>query len=268
MIEVAEAIFGASGLEDRIAVIALLAARLGPIAVLAPFASVRGTPALVRLAIGLAIALAMAPVAASSAMVPHDALGFALAIGRELIVGGTFALAAGLPFHAIDFGGRLADTIRGASLAEVISPYAEERTSPLGDLHTLACVAAFFALGGHRLVVRAIADGLVDVPLGGPTEASVYASVAHGAVALISSAIGLAASLAAPAFGAVLLAEIAMGVLARTAPQVPVFFAAMPLRAAVGLAAAVLVLAVLVREPGLLATGVDEGARLLRTFAP
>ena len=78
---------------------------------------------------------------------------------RELLVGTIWALALALPFLAVEWGGRIADQLRGAMPSG-------RGPSPLGELHLWVAVVAFVALGGHHLVVAALADGLVSHPLG------------------------------------------------------------------------------------------------------
>jgi len=60
----------------------------------------------------------------------------------------------------------------------------------------------------------------------------------------------LAVSFAAPALLALVVSDVALGLVARSAPQIPVHFAGMPLRSAVGIAALLLSLALLVPHLG------------------
>ncbi|MEM1415377.1 MAG: flagellar biosynthetic protein FliR, partial [Myxococcota bacterium] len=63
------------------------------------------------------------------------------------------------------------------------------------------------------------------------------------------------------------LVEASLGLVARAAPQVPVFFAGMPLRAAAGLAGALLALAALGgRLAPALGSGIDAAAAWLRAL--
>jgi flagellar biosynthesis protein FliR len=77
-------------------------------------------------------------------------------------------------------------------------------------------------------------------------------------------------SVGAPAALALALMELTMGLMGRTAPQLPLHFAGMPLRAAVGLVGLLLTVSVLVPLlPDLFMSGVAEGsAALPLTRAP
>lgn len=226
----------------------LVAARIGPVAVLAPWLAMRATPAVVRSAVTLALTVALAPIALQSApALPGDGATMALLAVREALVGAVFAVATALPLYALDWAGRLVDVWRGASLAEVIAPPTGERTSPLGDLYLLMGVALFATLGGHRLAIATFAEGLAVTPVGEPGLAGI-GDVALGAAQLTGSALAFAVALAAPAAVTIIALESALGLVARSAPQVPVFFAGMPLRAAAGIAAVLLGLSLVVGE--------------------
>lgn len=225
---------------ELIVVFGLTLVRVLPISILAPFVSLpkgSGAPTIVRAAITLALAAVLAPIAlASIDTATLDGLTqpgqFALAAARELTVGLLLGLAIGLPLHAMGWSGQLIDTWRGASNAQS-NGVAGETTSPLGAFMFAFSLALFFALGGHRLALMALADAWTLAPLG--ADAGLGAG-AVGAARLTADALALAVSVAAPAAVMLLLLELGMGLVGRTAPQIPVFFASMPLRAATGIA--------------------------------
>lgn len=271
MQELVEWLGGAGAVERWLAVGALVAARVAPLTVLAPWLALRQAPAVLRAGVVLVLTVVVAPVAVhhAPAELPVGAFSYGLAVLREAMVGAVFAVVSALPLLALDWAGRLVDTWRGASLAEVIAPPTAERTSPIGNLYLMMGVVLFLLLGGHRLAIVAFADGLVAAPVGAPIAGADLAAVALGAGRLTADALAFAAALAAPAAAAIVLTEVALGLVARTSPQVPVFFAGMPLRAAIGLGAALLGLSVVV---GGLPSAFDDAIRaaegLVRGLAP
>lgn len=248
----------------------LLAARLAPVTVLAPWLAMRATPVVVRTAITLALTVALAPIALPAApALPAGAAAMTLLVAREALLGAVFAIASALPLYALDWAGQLVDTWRGASLAEVLAPPTGERSSPLGTLYLLMGVALFAALGGHRLAIAAFAEGLHLAPVGVPNMSPDPGEIALGATRLVASALAFAAAIAAPAAVALVVMEVALGLISRAAPQIPVFFAGMPLRAAVGLFAMLLSLAVAVGElPAAFRQAIAAASELLRGLAP
>lgn len=239
---------GEAAVTQSLAVGGLVAARVAPLTIFAPWLSLKTTPPIIRGALVLALTLAFAPLAMSGAATTASGLEYAVWILREAMVGTIFAVATSMPFFALDWAGRFVDTWRGASLAEVIAPNTGERTSPVGDLYMLMGIALFVTLGGHRLALAAFADGLRVAPVGTVEIAPNAEMLALGAAQLSGSALAFAAAIAGPAAAAIVVVEVALGLLARTAPQVPVFFAGMPLRAATGLGASLLAMSVIVGE--------------------
>jgi type III secretory pathway component EscT len=270
-----EAILEWLGGEDRIAraiaVGVLVAARVMPLAILAPWLGLRGAPAMIRTIVALALAIALIPIAlpAAAAVPPAPFTIAALAV-REALVGAVFAVATALPLHALDWAGRLVDTWRGASMAEVIAPPTGERTSPVGDLQLMMGVAIFLVIGGHRLALAAFADGLIAVPVGAvQADTASLREVAFGSLRLFAAAVAFGLALAAPAGAAIVLGEVALGLVARASPQVPVFFAGMPLRAAIGLAAVLLAMSVIAGElPAAFRDAIDLASRLITPLGP
>ncbi|RLB53186.1 MAG: hypothetical protein DRJ42_12690 [Deltaproteobacteria bacterium] len=261
---------GVPHLTATLSVGTLVAARIGPLTVLLPWLALRGAPALLRTAIVLALTLAMFPVtAAATVELPSSPYVLSALALREVVIGAIFALAAGLPFFALDWSGRLVDTWRGASLAEVIAPPTGERTSPLGDLWLLGGIALFLSLGGHRLALAAFAEGLAVAPVGDVAFGQDTGEAILMTVRLSATAIAFSAAIAAPAAVAIVLVEVGLGLIARSAPQIPVFFAGMPLRAATGLAAVLLAASLVVADlPDVFAAATHAASQQLERLAP
>lgn len=246
---------------------ALVAARVLPLVLLTPFFAVRAAPTLLRTAVALALTVALEPLAASVAPPLPGVLGLAPLVLREALVGAVFAVAASLPLHALSWFGGLVDTWRGAGQGEVTLPDGE-RASPLGALTLLLGVALFVTLGGHRLALASFAEGLVRAPVGGVVAEAGLRGVALGAARLVADALAFAAALAAPAALAIVLVEVALGLVARAAPQIPMHFAGMPLRAGVGIGAVLLSLSLAVeRLPAAFRAAVGAASSLLGRLA-
>ena len=163
-----------------------------------------------------------------------------MAIGaREALVGVTTGFVAAAAFRAAEAAGRLADVGRGATLAAVLSPDAGGRASPMGDLYAFVAMLVFVEVGGLGMFASAIARGYQAIPLGGWSSADgerALATVLLSVGRLMESAVALAA----PVLVAMVLADLVLGLVGRVAPGLPLFFAAMPLKALLGLGVALL----------------------------
>jgi type III secretory pathway component EscT len=231
-----------------VAVAMLLAVRLAPLTLIAPAIAVRGVPALVRTTLLLALVLGLLPTALATApALPDHAVGLTLLGLREAVLGSAFALVVSIPIFAADHAGRAADQLRGGGQAEITLP-SGERTSLLGGAAGLFAVALFAASGGHRALVLGLAATLRTSPPGQGASATDLAPVLAESAELLTRVLAIGLSLAAPAVVALVAADASLAVIARTAPQLPVHFAAMPLRAWLGVAAVLLALAWLTPE--------------------
>lgn len=220
------------------------AARTLPLAWLVPALGGPRLPTTLRLALGLLLSMLCLPVllpAATSALTGLGPVGGLLLAARELLVGLTVGLCVAMVFRAAEAAGRLVDVVRGANLAEVLAPLTEERQSPMGELYLFLAIVVFLELGGLRLFATALGRSYEAVPVG---LAASTAGTLRSAAGLVTTSVGKllesAVGLAAPVVVAMWLADAALGVVGRVAPQVALSFAAMPAKALLGMAVALL----------------------------
>jgi flagellar biosynthetic protein FliR len=245
---------------DVLVALGLGAARAIPIVWMVPAFGGRDLPAPLRLGLGVLLASLTLPrllggmgslvLGRGAGLLSVGLLGWGVLAAREVLVGATVGLVVSFAFRAAEAAGGLVDVARGANLSEVLAPGSGARTSPLGALYLLAAVVIFLELGGLGRLVAALARSYDAVPLGagafmnpgaagpgpGPQVVDTFslkplwALVITASATLIESAVGLAA----PVLVALLLADLALGAVARLTPAVPVYFAAMPLKALLG----------------------------------
>jgi flagellar biosynthetic protein FliR len=217
-----------------LAALLLGAARAAPIVwLVGPLGGVR-LPAPARVGMAALLAGLAAPVLAASAAaagLEHaSTFRLTLLLGREVLVGVVLGLVASAAFRAAESAGHLADTLRGANLAEVLAPDSDQRASPLAVLYLLIATLVFFEIGGVPRLVGALLASYRTLPIGGGLDAG----AARGAAAVVALAsarvIASGLSLAAPVVVALWLTDLALGLIARAAPQVPVYFLGLPLK--------------------------------------
>jgi type III secretory pathway component EscT len=212
---------------------ALHGCRLLPVALLCPFLAGPLAPAAIRAALAFGLGIC-----AWSGAGAHPFTGTAVelvaAAAGELALGAGMGLLAAVPFEAARAGGRLADTLRGATLSELHVAPLRQRESAAGDLLAQTALAVAASAGGDRLVVAALFGTFQALPAGGAFSAqALLAAGLSGAGELL----GCALALGAPAAAGVLAADLAVALASRLAPGMALAAAAQPARAAVGLAA-------------------------------
>jgi type III secretory pathway component EscT len=231
------------------------AARAVPIVWLVPAFGGGWLPVPLRLGLGLLLASLGLPhlVAAVDvvALASVGPLGWSMVVAREALIGATVGIVISFFFRAAEAAGALVDVLRGASFGEVLSPISGARTSPVGALYLLLATVIFIELGGLGRMAVALARSYEALPVSllspraagtaalalGPRPAC--ALVLAASAKLIESAVGLAA----PVIVALLLTDLALGAVARITPAIPVYFAAMPLKALLGVGVVLLGLA-------------------------
>ena len=128
-------------------------------------------PAPVRVGFSLLLALMAAPAllatAGASALADLSVLAFALLLAREMLVGLCLGFVASAAFRAAEVAGRLGDTLRGANVAEILVPTADERASPLGVLYLLLATIVFLQIGGVPRLVEALLSSYRTLPIAG-----------------------------------------------------------------------------------------------------
>ncbi len=193
---------------------ALAWARVTPALTLVPAFGLNALPAQTRAALGLALAVSIAP----SLHPAQLSAPFGVALLLEAARGLPVALAAAGALWAAGMAGGLADNLRGARETQAL-PIVDEDTSPLGALLSLLVALVFLEGGGAARVASAL-SGAGDVSNG------VLWQVAIG----LTHAIELALAVASPVVAVSIIAELANALIARSATPAHVVALLAPLR--------------------------------------
>jgi flagellar biosynthetic protein FliR len=224
----------APDLERVIWAVGVGAARTLPIAWMIPAFGGHNVPPQVRMGLGLALSALCLPHVLLALPGAASVTFWILLLVREAAVGLTVGFVGSLVFLAAEGAGRLIDTLRGANLAEVLSPATEGRSSPLGDVMLLLACVIFLEMGGVTMVATALYRSYEAVPLTLASTPANLGAVARLVVLTTAMLLESILALAAPAVVAMLLADLVLGAIARMAPQIPVYFVGMPLKALAG----------------------------------
>lgn len=193
---------------------ALAWARVTPALTLVPAFGLNALPAQTRAALGLALAVSIAPSLSPAQL----SAPFGVALLIESARGLPIALAAAGALWAAGMAGGLVDNLRGSRETQAL-PIVDEDVSPLGALLSLLVALVFLQGGGASRVAAA---------LGGTPELS------HGTlwrVALgLSHAVELALAVAAPVVAVSIIAELANALVARSATPAHISALLAPLR--------------------------------------
>jgi type III secretion protein T len=168
-------------------------------------------------------------------------------IAKEVVLGILIGFIAAKLFWVAMSIGFFIDNQRGASMASTFDPMSGEQTSPLGQFLQQAIIVLFYSTGGFLVFLAAIFESYVVWPLGTffPTFDAAFPGFL---LEIVDRMMWLIVVLAAPVIVTVFVAEFGLGLVNRFAPQLNVFFLAMPVKSLIGLLVLVLYLPFLMRS--------------------
>ncbi len=202
----------------------------------APILSNRAVPARVRLALGLAVTLAVAPNVNPAAAMSLGSWQVLPAIVSEFLVGAAMGLFLRLIFAAIDLAAAFVGFQMGLSFAVFFSPTSGAQTPVLNEFFGLFATLLFLLLDGHLMLILAVSQSLAWLP---PLGYAGWDWHDAWALALTAPTVLFTAALmlSLPVTAALLLTNLALGMLTRTAPQLNIFAIGFPITITVGFVA-------------------------------
>lgn len=207
--------------------------RVGSILMTMPIFKSKSIPVLIKAGLALATSMALFPILNIENF--PAITGFThLAIGifGEILLGLSIGLAVNFIFAGLQLAGQLAGYQMGMALARVMDPSTNRQMPLLGQFNELFALLIFITINAHHKIIRALADSYQLVP---PFGFRISGSLIEQLVGIAGNMFVIAVKLGAPIIAVLLLTSIAFGLIARTVPQMNVFFVAMPLKIGVGL---------------------------------
>lgn len=212
--------------------LSLVQARLMPMFLLVPFMNRSMVPRTIAFGVAAGLGLLLLP----TLPIKNIPMGpeLPLLMLKEALIGAILGLLVALPFWAFDVVGFIIDNQRGASMAATLNPMTGHDTSPLGILTSFTFITFFFVSGGTDLLLGLIYDSyrqwqpLSFWPVWSPEAADLL-------IRQLNRLMTAGLMLAAPALMAMFMAELGLALVNRFAPQLQVFFLAMPIKSALGI---------------------------------
>lgn len=224
-----------------LAILFLLALRIGAIFIAAPMLLGSALPPTVRVALVFSLSVALAAGLSGSARNAHGLLpivnnagAWIGATATELALGATLGLGVSLAFASFSIAGRLLDIQAGFGVGQVFDPVSNTEAPILSVAFDQLALVGFFVVGGHRVLLRGLALSLDVFPLGRPWP--IGAAFAPLAVQ-VAGFFSLGFSLAAPVAFCLLLVDLALGIVARNLPQMNMIALGIPVKIVVALIA-------------------------------
>lgn len=209
----------------------LIACRMSGLLVAAPFFGETAVPARVKAALVVALTAVLLPI--TGAAMPQrsvlDLLGDGLS---QIIIGAFLGLAAQIVFEGVVLAGEVASFQLGLSMETSIDPTTQADSTILTTFHRLVVLYVFLQLGVHRWILLALMSSFIKVPLGTSLAALTGQQLLQFAGQLWIWGL----ELVLPILIATLLIDVTLAFFAKVAPQLPVMFVGLPVKALVGYA--------------------------------
>ncbi len=209
----------------------LTALRVGGLLLVAPAWSAKSVPMRLRSVLLVLFAILLLPAAKANVDLATLRITPATFLA-ETGVGFMIGMSGALVIAAAEFAGELMTTSIGLSGAAIFDPINNTQGAVLQQFMQLMSLVVVLISGGHIIMLQAVAQSFVAMPLGAPIDlgAGAWALVAAGKSIFLTGV-----QFAAPVIAAVLLLNLALAVLGRAAPQLNIMTVAFPLQIGVGL---------------------------------
>jgi flagellar biosynthetic protein FliR len=205
----------------------------------APLIGQARVPMRVRVALGLVITIAVAPMLPPLPPVAPNSAAGTLILLTQAIIGLAVGFAMRLVFAAIEMAGDVAGTQMGLGFALFFDPGNVQHTPLLGQFLGLVATLTFVSLNGHLMIIATLADSFRLIPIAaGPLPGSLFETLARYGAMVFAAAL----QLSLPLVMTMLVVNLALGVLTRAAPQLNIFAVGFPVTLAIGFGALLLAL--------------------------
>ena len=212
----------------------LILVRVSCFIFVAPFFSMKNTPANVRIGISFFTSLllyqALTPV---KAVTYATVTGYAVIVMKEAITGLLIGFAANICTSIVNFAGAIADMETGLSMVTLMDPTTRESNSITGVLYQYVLMLMLIATGMYRYLFGALADTFELIPVNGAVFRG--DSLVDSMIAFLGDYVIIGFRIVLPIFCSILLLNAVLGILAKVSPQMNMFAVGIQLKILVGL---------------------------------
>ena len=217
---------------DQISVLLFIFLRVTSILFFLPIFDSPSIPAFFKIGLSLTISLLFLPLLKLPGILDF-AGGIPLLIGiaSEIIMGVGIGLCVRLIFSGIQLGGQIVGYQMGLAIANVFDPSTGTQNSVIAQFQYMAAMLIFLCIDGHHMLLQAVTDSFHTMPPFGfhPDE-----NLLVYFLSLVGNMFIIALKVSAPIIVAMLFTSVSLGLVARTVPQINIFFVAMPIKLLLG----------------------------------
>lgn len=203
----------------------LASVRVAGFLVVAPPFSARGLPATIKVALSLAIGVAVAP---RLAPLPEDSTGaFIGSLVMQAVIGLALGFCVQLALTALQVAGSFLDQFGGFMMGAAFDPLSQAQVSIMGRFYAFLATALLFVTDGYQIVMQGLVRTFDALPLGVPLNFTALAEqLTDGMDDMFAGALQIAGPLVVVLF----LTDVGLGLLTKVAPALNAFVMGFPLK--------------------------------------
>ena len=194
----------------------------------------RNVPAMVKIVLALTFSFLLVSPGGIENHIPASMSRYLLGLIGEILVGLLLGFISSLFFWALSMAGELAGRQIGWGFGGTVHSSFESSPVATGQLFSILGMLIFLSIGGHHLILQALARTFDAAP---PFALTVGRTEVGQALELVSSMFSGALQMALPIVGTLMLSEAVLAFLARVFPALNAWVFGMPLKVGVGLIA-------------------------------
>ena len=195
-----------------------------------PLLGNRTVPMRMRVVLGFVLTVAIAPILPSAPQVALVSGEGLLTLLQQIAIGAVLGISLRIVFAIVEVAGSFMGMQMGLSFATLFDPINGAQTPVVSQFLVLTTTLILFAFNGHHLVIAALAQSFVDVPIGTTLAAPGFAAVVHWGGVMFSTGLHIAL----PVTAALLATNLTIGMMSRAAPQLNIFAIGFPLTLGAG----------------------------------
>jgi flagellar biosynthesis protein FliR len=227
---------------DTIEAFILVFARIATMLAMFPIFGATTVPPQVKVGLSLIIALLVFTATPALHTIPAEygasvPLLFLLIV-KEIAVGLTIGFASAFLFAVVQFAARLIDMEMGFGMVDLIDPMSEESITVMGQLWIVVFTIVLLLINGHYFFLLAIEKSFSVIPLAGAHLQ--FGPIASHFSDMVGEIFILSIKMSAPVYVTLILTEMTLGIVARTAPQINIYFVGLPGKILIGIATTVI----------------------------
>ena len=210
---------------------------LGFVAI-APFFGNQAISMPIKVAMGILLAIMIAPAAPAMPTVDLLSLRGILIIAEQMIIGLAIGLMMQIIFSAIEMAGQISGMTMGFGFATNYDPQSAGSTIVISQLMGILALLVFLSMNGHLIMIAGLLESFYAFPVTAEPRMIDGMTIAIWGAKLFS----IALQLSLPIVATLLITNLALGILTKSSPQLNIFGIGFPITLCVGFVVIMLML--------------------------